>query len=149
MPARTPWRFALSSTMRGIYVIRLFLFAGGVGILGGLLERTIGHTDRPILGLALGLAVGLVAFRGQLKPLRWPRLYLSQTSLHLVQRRQVVTLPWQAIRAASASGAEVAVQLATPMIAPDGQPAEAIQLEARKFGEAASSLAEALTGLIS
>ncbi len=75
-----------------------------------------------------GFLVGLVLFRGQLRPLRWPRLALSQSTLYVLSRRSAVQLPRQAIRSIGADDRTVTLNLSTPMQAPDGAVADQVHL---------------------
>ncbi len=143
------WRYGVTSAFKGIYVIRYFLFAGGLSIGAGMLERWIFGTVPPVAGLLAGFFVGLLAFRGQLQPLRWPSLYLSRENLYLVQRKQAVTLPWNAIQSVAAAGPLVVLELKQPMTAPTGGVADQIQLEAKKRGTGAEPLASALRAPLS
>jgi hypothetical protein len=132
--------------MRGIYIIRFALFAGGVSIGTAVAQRALTGTERPLLGLGIGLLAGLVAFRGQLRAARGPRLFLSQTSLYVVDRRRAVALPWTAIEGAPIENARVTIRLREPMLGPDGQPTLAIQLNAHKLGTGRDELSQALDG---
>jgi hypothetical protein len=146
MSASPPrWHYAYSGTLRSIYVMRYLLFSGGVAVLFGVLERQLTGWDRSGLGLLVGLALGLVLFRGQLRPLRAPQLALSQDAVYLVERKQAVTLPWHTVRAISVSGHRVILELTQPLRAPTGELADQIQLEPRTFGSAPAALKDALT----
>lgn len=145
----TPARYGVSSTLRGIYLIRYLLFSGGLASALGMLQRAALGAQPPVAGLLIGFFVGLLVFRGQLRPLRWPTLVLSQDAVYLVQRRQAVTLPWKSIRAVAADGPRVTLHLREALRSPTGETTEAIQLEARKFGVSPEKLLGALGGLLS
>ncbi|MBI3183881.1 MAG: hypothetical protein HYZ28_17225 [Myxococcales bacterium] len=147
MSAPTEWRYGLSTTYRGIYLLRYLLFSSGLAVGFALLERQVLGSRPPLGGLAVGLLAGLVLFRGQLRPLRWPRVLLSRETLYVVHRRQTVALPWPALREVAQVGELVAIRLAQPIAAPSGEPAEEIRLEARKLGAAPDRLATALERL--
>src|SRR5438046_3031184 len=119
MDGTLPWRVSFSSTLKGIYVMRYFLFSGGTAIAGALVQRASGE-PRPLAGLAVGLAAGLFLFRGQLRPLSYPSLALGRESLFLVQKKQAVILPWNQISEVKQSPQQVSLVLAEPMKAPDG-----------------------------
>jgi hypothetical protein len=143
-----PAQIGVSSTFKGIYVIRYLLFAGGTAVAFAIIKRTLFSPTTLWPALLLGLAAGLIAFRPQLKPLFWPRLVLSRDALYLVKRKQAVTLPWQAIRAVRAEPPRLAIELHAPMTAPGGQTVERIDLEARQLGGTAEELAKTLAPLI-
>ena len=143
-PPALAWQYGLSATMRGIYVMRFLLFAGGASIAMAVVQRELTGTERPLLGLGIGLLAGMVAFRGQLRAARGPRLLLSQTALYLVERRRAVALPWKAIEGAPVEDARVTVRLREPMLGPGGQPTLAIKLNAHKLGTGTDELAQAL-----
>jgi hypothetical protein len=142
-----PWKFGISSTLKGIYVIRYLLFSGGSAIAGSMVQRIVGSKDVPVIGIVVGLIVGLLAFRGQLRPLSWPKLMLSQTTLRLIQRKRVVELPWEAISGVGQVADRIAVSLKAPMTAPNGDVVEQIQLEPLKFGASPGVLGQALEQL--
>jgi hypothetical protein len=148
MTPSVPWRYGISSTLKGVYVLRYLLFSGGAAIAGALLERATAPSHRPWVGFLVGFLTGLIIFRGQLRALRWPRLYLARDSLYLVQARRVVALPWKALHAVSPTSGRLTLSLKEPLLAPDGHPAEAIQLEASKLGVAAADLERALRGYV-
>jgi hypothetical protein len=132
--------------MRGIYVIRFLLFAGAVAIALAVVQRGLTGTERPLLGLGIGFLAGLFAFRGQLRAARGPKLFLSQTSLYLVQRRRAVVVPWTAIEGAPVESGRVTVRLREPMLGPDKLPTQAIKLNAHKLGAGTDDLSRALDG---
>ncbi len=138
------WRLAASSTLRGIYVIRYFLFSGGCAILGALVERAAVAADHPIAGLLIGFVVGLVIFRGQLRPLSWPWLALSQEAVFLVRKGKAAAIPWSAIVEIEEQDRSVSLRLARPLRSVDGEDAEMIRLEPRKLGVARDFLANTL-----
>ncbi len=142
------WIYGYSSTLRSIYVLRYLLFAGGTAVLGGVLERLVTGWERSGLGLLAGLALGLVVFRRQLRPLRAPQLALSQDAVYLVQRKQAVTLPWHTIKAISLAGDRVVLELSQALRAPTGELADQIQLEPKSFGSAPAKLREALAAAL-
>ena len=130
----TPWRLQFSSTLKSIYVLRYLLFSGGVAIAAALLQRALLGPQRPGLGLLVGLAVGLVVFRGQLRPFSLPVLALGQEHLFFVRKGAAVLVPWSAIRSVTEQGKAVVVQLAGPGPRPDGTVGESFQLGSRDFG---------------
>lgn len=133
-----PWRFSISSTLRGIYVIRYFLFAGGLAIAGALIQRAAVGEAPPVLGLLLGFGAGLLLFRGQLRPLSWPTLVLSQQAIYLLQRKGPPTvLPWASVEEISHGEGKVYLRVR-------GSP---LELEARKYGTSADALGRALRQL--
>jgi hypothetical protein len=146
--APAPWRFAFSGTLKSIYVIRWLLFSGGTAIAFAMVERLAFESERPLLGLGLGFLVGLGVFRGQLRPLRWPSLSLSQDALYLVQGKQVTTLPWSSIRAVVAEGHLVTLQLAQPLTAPSGEVIDQVKLDAKKLGTSVPLLTDALAPVV-
>jgi len=140
-------RYGVSSTFRGIYVMRWLLFSGAAAIGLGWLELQWNRGQGAGTGLGIGLACGLVLFRGQLAPLRWPVLVLRRDRLHLLHRRKDVSFPWQAVARAFATGSQLTLEFRQPLLGPDGEPTAAIQLDARRFGVDAPTWAEELTEL--
>lgn len=138
------WRFAVSSTLRGIYAIRYLLFSGGMAILGALIQRALSGAERTGAGLLVGLAVGLVVFRGQLQPLRWPTLLLTQEAIFLIGRRTTAIIPWASVEEIGTSQGAVVLRLRR---ASESAPAERIRLEARKYGTGADALEKTLRQL--
>jgi len=138
------WRFAVSSTLRGIYAIRYLLFSGGMAILGALIERALSGTERSAAGLLVGLGVGLLVFRGQLRPFRWPTLLLTQEAICLVGRKSAAIIPWASVEEIAAS--EGAVVLGV-LRASESRPIERIRLVARQYGTAADTLVKTLRRL--
>ncbi len=148
-PAPGPrWLYGYSGTLRGIYVLRYLLFAGGTAVLFGVAQRLITGWNASGVGLVVGLGLGLVIFRGQLRPLRAPSLALSQDAVYLVQRKQAVTLPWKTLKGISLSGERVVLQLTQPLTAPTGEVADEIQLMPRTFGSHPEPLKDALERLL-
>ena len=139
------WRFAVSSTLRGIYAIRYLLFSGGMAILGALIQRALSGAERTGVGLLVGLAVGLVVFRGQLQPLRWPALLLTQEAIFLVGRRTVAIIPWASVAEIGTSPG--AVVLGLRRAAESAPVVERFRLEARKYGTGADALEKMLRQL--
>lgn len=137
------WRFGASSTLRGIYVIRYFLFAGGLAILGALIQRSASGEGHSVLGLLLGLAAGLFVFRGQLSALRWPELLLTQEGVYLVNRKKPAGLPWEAIDEVAHRNGTIAIRMRG---SPTNPPAE-IELQARQYGTSSEVLAKAISQL--
>jgi hypothetical protein len=142
----SPWRFSLSSTVRGIYFIRYLLFSGGAAIAAALIERSLIQQERAVAGLLIGFALGLLAFRGQLRPLRWPALAMSQQAIYLVRRHRAWILPWSSIQAVAEEGRWVTLRLSAPVRSPEGSLVGQIQLDPKKFGVAHESLMEAVRG---
>jgi hypothetical protein len=139
---RLQWRFETSGTLRGIYVIRYLLFSGGCAILGALVERTATGTDRSVAGLLIGLALGMVLFRGQLRALRWPALVLSQDALYLLRKgKAVAVVPWTAIGEVERRDGLVSLRLVG---SEEGGFREALKLEPRQHGIGAESLQKTL-----
>jgi len=138
------WRFAVSSTLRGIYAIRYLLFSGGMAILGALIQRALSGAERSAAGLLVGLAVGLVVFRGQLRPLRWPTLLLTQEAIYLVRRKRAAIIPWASVDEIAASEGAVVLRV---LRASESPPVERIYLEARQYGTAAAELQKRLRQL--
>jgi hypothetical protein len=138
------WRLAASSTLRGIYVIRYFLFSGGCAIFGALVERAVVPTNRPIAGLLLGFAIGLVIFRGQLRPLWWPWLALSQEAVFLVHKGKAAAIPWSSISDITEGNRSVSLNLARPLKSVEGEDTETIRLEPRQLGIGRDVLASTL-----
>lgn len=118
-----PWRYGFSPTLKAIYVIRYLLFSGGVAVAAAMVQRAAFGAQPPTLGLLIGLAVGLVLFRSQLRPLGYPALLLSRDALYVVRRKAFVTLPWTAIRSVAQEGEEVALSLDPPLPLPEGSTA--------------------------
>jgi hypothetical protein len=141
-PDPLQWRFAVSSTLRGIYVIRYFLFSGGSAILGALIERSATGGDRPIAGLLIGFAVGLLIFLGQLRPLSWPSLAVSQEAVYLIRKGRASVIPWSAIDQIEAEDRFVSLRLVPRAL--EGESTDAIRLEPRKFGMGSAALQETL-----
>jgi hypothetical protein len=138
------WHFSVSSTVRGIYVLRYFLFAGGLAIAGALVERTALGGDRSLAGFATGLAAGLLIFRAQLRALRWPTLAISQDAVYLIRRKTATVISWDSIAEIVDEGPFVTLQLRTPLSSPDGEAVQQIRLETRKFGTSHVALLEDL-----
>jgi hypothetical protein len=147
-PSPARWTYGASSALRGIYLLRYLLFSGGLSIAGAMVHRAALKSERPVLGLAVGLLIGLFLFRSQLRPLSWPRLVLSQNALYLVQRQRAVTLPWASISKVAVEGTRVSVQLKAPMTSPSGEVADQIQLESRMFAAGAAMLGAALSAAV-
>jgi hypothetical protein len=141
-----PWRFQFSSTLKSIYVIRYLLFSGGAAIAVAMVQRLASGSERTGLGLLAGLAVGLVLFRSQLRPLSLPVLALGQEHLFFVRKGKAIALPWPAIRAVTERGKHVAVQLAATATRPDGTAGDAFELRGSDFGLTAPQLAQLLQG---
>ena len=139
------WRFAVSSTLRGIYVIRYFLFSGGCAILGALIERAAVGADRSLAGLLIGLGGGLVIFRGQLRPLFWPSLALGQESLYLIRRGRAAVVQWASIDQIAAEKKVVCLRLIGSTTKPES--AQTIRLDPRKLGTSFDSLLKQLVAL--
>lgn len=138
------WRFAVSSTLRGIYAIRYLLFSGGMAILGALIQRALSGAERSGVGLLLGWAVGLVVFRGQLRPLQWPTLLLTQEAIWLIRRKAAAIIPWGSVEEIVASEGAVILRVRRGSESPPG---ERIRLEARQYGTAADALEKTLRQL--
>jgi hypothetical protein len=138
---RLQWRFETSGTLRGIYVIRYLLFSGGCAILGALVERTATGTDRSVAGLLIGMALGMVLFRGQLRALGWPALVLSQDALYLLRKgKAVAVVPWTTIDEVERRDGLVSLRL----VGSEGGSREALKLEPRQHGIGAESLQKTL-----
>jgi len=139
------WRFAVSSTLRGIYAIRYLLFSGGMAILGALIQRALSGTERTALGLLVGFALGLVIFCGQLQPLRWPTLLLTQEAIWLIGRKTAATIPWASVEEIGVSEGAVVLGLRR---ASESAPVERFPLVARKYGTGADALEKTLRQLV-
>jgi len=135
MTGTMPLRIELSNTYRGIFVMRYLLFAGGLAVLGGVLERLVRGADHSLLGLLAGLVMGLVLFRSQLKPLRFPRLVLSQDALYILKAGTPTRLAWQDIRDIRAQGDSITLEVPQ---------APGLQLTAKELGSEAGTLASRL-----
>lgn len=142
------WYFSHSSTLRSIYVLRYFLFAGGSGVAGALFQRWAANVERPVLGLVGGLALGLVLFWGQIRNAFAPRLALSQGALYLVQSRRSLRLPWDQVREVVRQGDRIALRLAVPTAWNQRTSVSEIQLVPRRLGVGATELFESLEGLM-
>jgi hypothetical protein len=142
MTATLPLRIELSNTYRGIFVMRYLLFSGGLAIAGGVLERLARGPGHSLLGLLLGLVVGLFLFRGQLRPLRYPRLALSQDALYVLKSGSPVGVPWRDIGSIQASGDKVLLELTKT---PPGLAEPRLQLVARELGSQPDNLASRLS----
>jgi hypothetical protein len=138
------WRFAVSSTLRGIYAIRYLLFSGGMAILGALIQRAFSGAERTAFGLLVGLAVGLVVFRGQLRPLRWPTLLLSQEAIYLIRGKTAAIIPWASVEEIAVSEGAVVLRV---LPASKSAPVEQIRLKARQYGTSADALEKTLRPL--
>jgi hypothetical protein len=139
---RLQWRFDTSGTLRGIYVIRYFLFSGGGAILGALIERAATGSDRSVAGLLIGFALGMVLFRGQLRALGWPSLVLSQEKLYLVAKgKAVAVIRWSSIGEIERQHGVVCLRL---IEAVGGGSSKALRLEPRQHGVGAESLEKTL-----
>lgn len=142
-----PWRFQFSGTLKAIYVMRYAMFSGGAGIALGVAERAVtGRT--PFLGLLVGLGIGLLLFRGQLRPLTLPVLALGHRHLFFVRKGAAVRVPWVNLKAVSPRHLWVVVQLHAPGTRPDGTPGDSFELLARDFGLSAPALATLLEGYL-
>jgi len=144
MPRSPPWRFSASSTVRGIYVLRYFLFSGGLAIAGALLERAALGTDRALVGFVIGFAAGLIVFRGQVRALWWPTLAVSREAVYLIRRKRATIIPWDSIAGVLDDGRFIALQLQSRLALPDGSPVEQVKLETRKLGTSHAALLNAL-----
>jgi len=142
------WYFSHSSTLRSIYVLRYFLFAGGSGVAGALLQRWAANVERPVLGLVGGLAVGLLLFSGQLRNAFAPRLALSQGALYLVQSRRSLRLPWDQVREVVRQGERITLRLAAPTALNERSLVSEIELVPKRLGVRARELFESLEGLV-
>ncbi len=139
------WYFSHSGTLRSIYVLRYFLFAGGAGVAGALLQLRATKVERPVLGLLGGLAVGLVLFLGQIRNAFAPRLALSRGALYLLKYRRSSRLPWEHVREVVREGNRVVLRLSVPTW--NGRdPGSEIQLVPRQLGTGAAELFESLQG---
>jgi hypothetical protein len=138
--------FSHSSTLRSIYVLRYFLFAGGTAVAGALLELWTRKVERPVLGLLVGLAMGLVVFWGQLRNAFAPRLALSQAALYLVKSRRSARLPWEHVREVVRDGNQVVLRLSVPTSWNGSEPGSEIHLAPRQLGTGAAELFESLQG---
>ncbi len=139
-----PWHFAFSSTLKAIYLIRFLLFSGGVAIAFAIGQRIAFGNERALTGLAIGLLLGLVLFRGQLRSLRWPTLTLSQEAIYLAQGKRVLRLPWTNVRKVAATADSATLELWASAVDPDGSSLDQVVLEARKLGTTADVLATSL-----
>ncbi|HLL52870.1 MAG TPA: hypothetical protein VK447_04940 [Myxococcaceae bacterium] len=146
-PPRPPWRLRFPPTLKGIYLLRYLLFSGGVAVGAGVLQRAVTGMGRPVAGLVLGLAAGLVLFRGQLRPFSLPELALGQEHLHFVRGRSAIAVPWALVREVEARGRNVEVRLGAAARGPDGTSASAFTLRALDCGLSAVKLAELLSAL--
>jgi hypothetical protein len=142
-----PWRFAISSTRRGMYLLRYLLFTGGLAVGLGVFERLL-VPERSGFGLLIGLALGLFVFRGQLRALSWPRLLLSQEHLFLLHKRRATVIPWAAVRDARAVDGQVVLRLATSPQETEARVAESIELDAGQLGTSTAALHEVLGKLV-
>lgn len=140
------WYFSHSGTLRSIYVLRYFLFAGGAGVAGALLQRWAANVERPVLGLLAGLAVGLVLFSGQIRNAFAPRLALSQGALYLLQYRRSARLPWEHVREVVRDGNRIVLRLSVPTSWNRKDSGNEIQLVPRRLGSSAAELFESLQG---
>lgn len=146
-PDRLQWRYSTSATLRGIYVIRYFLFSGGLAILGALVERAATGSDRSVAGLLIGFALGMVLFRGQLRALGWPALVLSQERLYLLRRgRAVAAIPWTSIGEVERQQRLVCIRV---IGAPEDSSTRGLRLEPRQHGVGTESLEKTLRMLAS
>ena len=142
------WRYAFSSTLKGIYVMRYLLFSGGAAIAGAMLERAITRSDAtPLTGLLAGALLGLLVFRGQFSAARGPILGLSREHLHIVRKRVATTVPWSVIDGVTLAEGLVSLKFSAPLQAPDGSFVEEIRLDARRFGVGAAPLHQELSAL--
>jgi hypothetical protein len=146
MPASSPapWRFQFSSTLKSIYLIRYLLFSGGAAIGVAMVQRLALHSERLGLGLLLGLAVGLVLFRGQLRPFSLPVLALGQDHLFFARKGSAVTVPWRAIQRVAEQDKVVSIQLDAPATLPDGKSGTSFELRGGDFGLGTRQLAQLL-----
>jgi hypothetical protein len=142
--APLPWRFQFSSTLKSIYLIRYLLFSGGAAIGLAMIQRLALHSERLGLGLLLGFALGLVLFRGQLRPFSLPVLALGQEHLFFVRKGSAIIIPWRAIQRVTEQDKVVAVQLDAPATLPDGKSGTAFELKGGDFGLNARQLAQLL-----
>ena len=140
------WYFSHSGTLRSIYVLRYFLFAGGAGVAGALLQLRATKVERPVLGLLGGLAVGLVLFLGQIRNAFAPRLALSRSALYLLKYRRSSRLPWEHVREVVREGNRVVLRLSVPTSWNGRDPGSEIQLVPRQLGTGAAELFESLQG---
>jgi len=138
--------FSHSGTLRSIYVLRYFLFAGGAAVAGALLQLRATKVERPVLGLLVGLAVGLVLFLGQIRNAFAPRLALSQGALYLVKHRHSARLPWEHVREVVREGNRVVLRLSVPTSWNGRDPGSEIHLLPRQLGTGAEELFESLQG---
>lgn len=134
--------FILPPKKRLLAVIRYNVLVGASALAGALALR-IAHKPEWI-GALLGLLAGALAFRDQLRPLSWPRLYLSQKALYLVQKRRAVGIPWEVVARVGDALGLVEVALKGPVRTPDGNVIEAVRLDAQKLGTTTPALIEAL-----
>jgi hypothetical protein len=142
---RLQWRFDTSGTLRGIYVIRFFLFSGGCAILGALVERAATGSDRSVAGLLIGFALGMVLFRGQLRALGWPALVLSQERLYLIVKgKAVAVIPWSSIGEVERQHGLVCLRLVEAV---EGGSTQALRLVPRQHGVGLESLEKTLRTL--
>jgi len=132
-----PWRIEVSNTYRGIYVMRYLLFSGGMAIAAALLERSIVGPRLPGIGLLVGLALGFVLFRSQLRPLRFPRLAMSRETLYVLRRDQTFSVPWKELRGVTPRDGNVELEC----------PGETVTLVAKELGSKAENLANRLSRL--
>ena len=137
------WRFGASSTLRGIYVIRYFLFAGGLAILGALIQRSTSGEEHAVIGLLLGFAAGLFVFRGQLSALRWPELLLTQEGVYVLNRKKATALSWEAIEEVAHREGTIAIRVRGRQTSPPGE----IGLQARHYGTSSEALGRAISQL--
>lgn len=141
------WHYSHSSTLRSIYVLRYLLFAGGVAVAGALVQRSLVSTQKPALGLLVGLMVGMVVFVGQLRHAFAPRLVLSQEALYLVKRGRISRLPWKSVREVGREGNCILLRLSEPLSWESAKAVPDIRLNAGRLGSTAARLYSNLRAL--
>jgi hypothetical protein len=129
----------MSSTLKGIYFLRYLLFSTGLAAGVAVVVRLLSPEEpRPWTSLGTGFALGLVLFRGQLRPLRFPRLALSQDTLYVLRRGKPLEIRWTQVREVKATGDSVEVAY------DPGQAPNTLRLKARELGMRPEVLAGSL-----
>lgn len=138
--ART--EFVLSTRRRSLAMARYLLAVVLSALAGALLLRMF---DGPMwAGALLGGFIAVPAFRDQLRPLSWPRLYLSQKAAYLVHRRRALGMGWPIIARIEPEGTLVEIAFVGPVNSPDQGSIEGVRLEAAKMGASVDELTQAL-----
>lgn len=140
----TPVRLRFSSTLKSIYVLRYLLFSGGLAIAGAMLERLFTRSDRAGLGLLLGLAAGLFAFRSQLRPFSLPQLVMGREHLWFIRRGRDVAIPWQLIARIEHDSRNVTLSLSRAQPLLDGATGSRLVLRGLDYGTTAPMLGDLL-----